>query len=139
MRGDHRRDDHEGEEADRELGALGGLELDRLPDDGVGRRADGRLLCRRAASETSDEIGSRTIEPSRSSPSSRSSATTTLASSRATSQRMRSPSGRSAAPVKLDDVERRRVVAQHAVGRLGERGRRDDAQVDHVTDRRTRA
>ena len=44
-----------------------------------------------------EEIGSRTIEPSRSRPSSRSRPTTTLASSRATSQRIRSPSGRSAA------------------------------------------
>ena len=52
---------------------------------------------RRAASETIEEMGSSTIDPSRSSPSSRSVATTTLASSRATSQRMRSPSGRSAA------------------------------------------
>ncbi len=61
---------------------------------------------RRAASETSEEMGSITIDPVRSSPSSRSSATTTLASSRATSQRMRSPSGRSAAPREADEIQR---------------------------------
>ncbi len=34
--GDHRREDHEGEKADGELGAFRRLLLYRLPDDGVG-------------------------------------------------------------------------------------------------------
>ena len=53
--GDHRRERHEGEEAVRQFGALGGRELDRLPDDGVCRRADGRLLG--APSGVRDERG----------------------------------------------------------------------------------
>ena len=43
-RGDHRREHHEGDEAEGQLRALGRLELDRLPDDCVGRRPDGCLL-----------------------------------------------------------------------------------------------
>lgn len=42
--GDHGREDHEGEEADRKLCALGCLLLHRLPDDGVGRRTDCLVL-----------------------------------------------------------------------------------------------
>ena len=42
--GDQRREHHEGEEAARELGALGGAALDLLPDDGVGGRAGGGVL-----------------------------------------------------------------------------------------------
>jgi hypothetical protein len=43
-RRDQRREHHEGEEADRELGALGGAELDLLPHDRVSRRPRRRSL-----------------------------------------------------------------------------------------------
>ena len=96
-RGDHRREKHEADEAKRELRALGGLRLDRFPDDRVGRRADGDLLRAPCQHRTRAPRSARVRwSLACSSPSSRSSATTTLASSRATSQRNRSPPGRSA-------------------------------------------
>ena len=96
--GDQRREHHEGEEAARELGALGGAALDLLPDDGVGRRAAAACSAARAAVEIAVSIVSIAIVPCSARPRSRSSARTTLASSRATSQRIRSPLGRRATP-----------------------------------------
>ena len=98
-RGDQAGEHHEGEEGPGELDVLRGPRLDLLPDDGVGRDAPVRARsARRAASEICESISSIAIEPSgrRRAPAGRRSIT--LASSRATSQRITSPCGLRAAP-----------------------------------------
>ena len=124
--GDLHRGDHEDDEADRQLRLLGGARLDLLPDDGVGGQAGRRLLggawrpwrssCRSARRRSTRRSGT---------PRSLRSPMITLASSRATSHRIRSPSGLWATCAEADDVghrgERRGVRASRLARSLGRR------------------
>ena len=97
-RGDQGRQDHEREEARRELDVLRGARLDLLPDHGVGwaaRWPPPRLV--RELRRSCESMSSIAIDPSLSISSSLRSETITLASSRAMSTRITSPSGRCAA------------------------------------------
>ena len=132
-RGDQAGEDHEGEEVAAELGALRGARLDLLPDHRVGGRAAGRPLrplgrARRAASRSARARSSRRggrPAPCRSSIS-------TLASSRAMSQRITSPPGLRAAPGEEDQVAGRRRGLEQVERPSRERSAGDDdPQVDH--------
>ena len=97
-RREQRGDDHEREERRRELDALVRARLDLLPDDGVSRGAP-RVLDARLG--VLGDLRVDLVERDRAvlgMPSSRRSEITTLASSRATSARIRSPTGLRAAP-----------------------------------------
>ena len=91
--GDQHRQDHEGDEVGAQLGVLGGARLDLLPDHRVRGRARRRLLRLVGRIEICESISSIAIEPSRWMLSSLRSPRITLASSRATSQRITFPSG----------------------------------------------
>ena len=95
---DQGRDDHEREKAPGELRPLRRPRLDLLPDDGVGRRtrSDALRTPRDRRHGRVDVL--QDDRPTSSRPRLQRSSTTMLASSRATSHVMRSPSGRSATP-----------------------------------------
>ena len=115
------------EEVRGQLGVLGGPRLDLLPDDGVARAARRRPLGgRRRRSEIAESMCSIAIEPSVSTSSSRRSETITLASSRATSQRITSPSGLRGGALEEDQVaDRGRAArADRARARSDRPGRR---------------
>ncbi len=130
-RRDQDREHHERDEVARQLDVLGGARLDLLPD----RRHPTAFRARTApraqqlprcwVSTYSSEI-----EPTRGIPSSRRSPRITLASSRATSHRITSPSGRRAA-LQEDHVRDRTVGAEQLERLLRLVTRRDDPQVDH--------
>ena len=82
-------------------------------------------------SETWKSTSRTEIEPSRSTPRSRRSLRTTDASSRARSTRMRSPSGRRAAPGRWTRLHAERLVVEQVEHIVGQRARHDDAQVVH--------
>ena len=131
--GDQRREHHEGEEAARELRALGGAGLDLLPDDSVGRRARGCLLgclVRQVENERCRLSRSRSC-PARGRPRARSSERTTTVSSRATS---RGPASSRLARYtgEMDDVDHRRLPLEHSEDAFRERGWRDHSEVDHL-------
>ena len=130
-RGEQRREHHEREEDPAQLDVLVRVRLDLLPHDGVGGRAlgvlDGPLGV--LGDLRVDQLDARST-PSLWMPSSLRSAMITLASSRATSARITSPSGRRAAPGRWT---RCRPTASARAARAPARpgGRRDDPQVDH--------
>ena len=132
-RGDQAGEDHEDEEVAAQLGALRGAGLDLLPDDGVGGRAARRALgpLRRVGDLRVDLLeGDRAVAGA--TPSSFRSSITTLASSRATSQRITSPAGLPGRSGEEDQVAGRGRRFEQAQRLLGAVGRDDDPQVDHA-------
>ena len=122
-RGDQAGEDHEGEEVGAQLDVLRGARLDLLPDDrvageAVGRPSRPRRRPPRSASRSARARSSRCSGMSNS----RRSLMITLASSRATSQRITSPSGLLRGPRQEDQVGDRRGRLRAGRGRDRSRG-----------------